>query len=131
MLKEIVEPLGAKLQVRNILSGDPSLSVLELWGAEYQENCGDCSQRHQPQLPYTSLLYTSLLLGECNPTHPHRANPSPRLPLSPTLALSTQHPTLPALLLRPESLPLFKTICARENCPASFVGQVQPGLGLG
>eukprot|EP00965_Chrysotila_dentata_P029933 996269-Pleurochrysis_carterae.AAC.1 len=26
-------------QVRSILSGDSSLSVLELWGAEYQENC--------------------------------------------------------------------------------------------
>ena len=38
VLKELVEPLGAKLQVRNILSGDPTLSVLELWGAEYQEN---------------------------------------------------------------------------------------------
>ena len=36
VLKEIVEPLGARLQVRSILSGDPSLSVLELWGAEYQ-----------------------------------------------------------------------------------------------
>ena len=68
VLKEIVEPLGARLQVRSILSGDPSLSVLELWGAEYQENC--------------------------------------------------------ALLLRPESLPLFRSICARENCPASYVGQV-------
>jgi len=68
VLKEIVEPLGARLQVRSILSGDPSLSVLELWGAEYQENC--------------------------------------------------------ALLLKPESLPLFRQICARENCPASFVGQV-------
>mmetsp|Transcript_29282 Transcript_29282/g.75454 ORF Transcript_29282/g.75454 Transcript_29282/m.75454 type:complete len:1336 (+) Transcript_29282:104-4111(+) len=68
VLKELSEPLGAKLQVRSILSGDPSLSVLELWGAEYQENC--------------------------------------------------------ALLLRPESLPLFRAICARENCPASFVGQV-------
>ena len=54
--------------MRNINSGDPSLSVLELWGAEYQENC--------------------------------------------------------ALLLRPEHMELFKQICARENCPASFVGQV-------
>ena len=39
MLKELSEPLGAKLQVRSIVSGDPTLSVLELWGAEYQENC--------------------------------------------------------------------------------------------
>ena len=39
VLKEICEPLGATLQVRDILSADPTLSVLELWGAEYQENC--------------------------------------------------------------------------------------------
>ena len=69
VLKEIAEPLGAKLEVRNLVSGDPTLSVLELWGAEYQENC--------------------------------------------------------ALLLRPDSLPMFRQICARENCPASFVGQVR------
>eukprot|EP00326_Haptolina_ericina_P037336 CAMPEP_0181236458 /NCGR_PEP_ID=MMETSP1096-20121128/38191_1 /TAXON_ID=156174 ORGANISM="Chrysochromulina ericina, Strain CCMP281" /NCGR_SAMPLE_ID=MMETSP1096 /ASSEMBLY_ACC=CAM_ASM_000453 /LENGTH=887 /DNA_ID=CAMNT_0023331649 /DNA_START=70 /DNA_END=2734 /DNA_ORIENTATION=- len=37
--KEIVEPLGARLQIRNLVIGDPTLSVLELWGAEYQENC--------------------------------------------------------------------------------------------
>jgi len=36
--KEIVEPLGAKLQARSINSGDATLSILELWGAEYQEN---------------------------------------------------------------------------------------------
>ena len=68
VLKELVEPLGAKLQVRNIVSGDPTLSVKELWGAEYQENCG--------------------------------------------------------LLIRPESVELFRSICTRENCPVSFVGQV-------
>ena len=39
VLKEICEPLGATLQVREIASGDATLSVLELWGAEYQENC--------------------------------------------------------------------------------------------
>ncbi len=39
VLKEICEPLGAELQVRNIACGDKTLSVLELWGAEYQENC--------------------------------------------------------------------------------------------
>ena len=30
---------SARAEVRNILSGDPTMSVLELWGAEYQENC--------------------------------------------------------------------------------------------
>jgi phosphoribosylformylglycinamidine synthase len=38
VLKEIVEPKGAVYQLRNIPSGDPTLSVMELWGAEYQEN---------------------------------------------------------------------------------------------
>ncbi len=38
VLKEIVEPAGAKYDIRNILIGDETLSVLEIWGAEYQEN---------------------------------------------------------------------------------------------
>ena len=36
VLKEIVEPAGGKFEVRNLLVGDKSLSVLEIWGAEYQ-----------------------------------------------------------------------------------------------
>jgi phosphoribosylformylglycinamidine synthase len=36
-LKEIVEPAGARLEVRQIPLGDDTLSVLEIWGAEYQE----------------------------------------------------------------------------------------------
>jgi phosphoribosylformylglycinamidine synthase len=38
VLKEIVDPLGARITLRNLPVGDPTLSVLELWGAEYQEN---------------------------------------------------------------------------------------------
>ncbi len=38
VLKEIVEPEGAKIDVRAIPVGDDTLSVLEIWGAEYQEN---------------------------------------------------------------------------------------------
>ncbi len=38
VLKEIVEPEGARLEIREIPLGDDSLSVLEIWGAEYQEN---------------------------------------------------------------------------------------------
>ncbi|MBT8462418.1 MAG: phosphoribosylformylglycinamidine synthase, partial [Gemmatimonadetes bacterium] len=38
VLKEIVEPAGAQIEVRDIPVGDESLSVLEIWGAEYQEN---------------------------------------------------------------------------------------------
>lgn len=37
VVKEIIYPAGARIEVRKILSGDSSLSVLELWGAEYQE----------------------------------------------------------------------------------------------
>jgi phosphoribosylformylglycinamidine synthase len=38
VLKEIVEPAGARIDVRSIPIGDDTLSVLEIWGAEYQEN---------------------------------------------------------------------------------------------
>ncbi|MBI5577265.1 MAG: phosphoribosylformylglycinamidine synthase [Deltaproteobacteria bacterium] len=37
VVKEIIYPAGAKIEVREIQSGDSTLSVLELWGAEYQE----------------------------------------------------------------------------------------------
>jgi phosphoribosylformylglycinamidine synthase len=38
VLKEIVEPAGAQIEIREIPLGDETLSVLEIWGAEYQEN---------------------------------------------------------------------------------------------
>ena len=38
VLKEIVEPLGAVYELRAIPLGDPTLSAMEIWGAEYQEN---------------------------------------------------------------------------------------------
>jgi phosphoribosylformylglycinamidine synthase len=37
VVKEIVHPAGAKIEIRKIQSGDATLSVLEIWGAEYQE----------------------------------------------------------------------------------------------
>jgi phosphoribosylformylglycinamidine synthase len=37
VLKEIIEPEGAVIDVRKIQLGDHTLSVLEIWGAEYQE----------------------------------------------------------------------------------------------
>jgi phosphoribosylformylglycinamidine synthase len=37
VLKEIVAPAGATIEVRRIPLGDETLSVLEIWGAEYQE----------------------------------------------------------------------------------------------
>lgn len=38
VLKELVEPAGARIEVRSIPVGDETMSVLEIWGAEYQEN---------------------------------------------------------------------------------------------
>jgi phosphoribosylformylglycinamidine synthase len=38
VLKEITEPAGAVYDIRKVLVGDKTLSVLEIWGAEYQEN---------------------------------------------------------------------------------------------
>jgi phosphoribosylformylglycinamidine synthase len=37
VLTELVNPKGGRLEIRNIRSGDKTLSVLELWSAEYQE----------------------------------------------------------------------------------------------
>jgi phosphoribosylformylglycinamidine synthase len=37
VVKEIIYPAGARIGVRDIQVGDKSLSVLEIWGAEYQE----------------------------------------------------------------------------------------------
>jgi phosphoribosylformylglycinamidine synthase len=37
VVKEIIYPAGAKIDVRKILCGDATLSVLEIWGGEYQE----------------------------------------------------------------------------------------------
>ncbi len=37
VVKEIIYPAGARIEVRRIQLGDNTLSVLEIWGAEYQE----------------------------------------------------------------------------------------------
>ncbi|CAD5113783.1 DgyrCDS2951 [Dimorphilus gyrociliatus] len=38
VLKEISEPLGADIMISKFRLADPTLSVLEIWGAEYQES---------------------------------------------------------------------------------------------
>ncbi|XP_061095144.1 phosphoribosylformylglycinamidine synthase [Conger conger] len=38
VLKELSEPAGALIYASSFKTGDPTLSVLELWGAEYQES---------------------------------------------------------------------------------------------
>ncbi|KAL5221585.1 hypothetical protein ABZP36_026298 [Zizania latifolia] len=37
VVKEIIYPKGAEIDIRSIVVGDRTLSVLEIWGAEYQE----------------------------------------------------------------------------------------------
>ncbi len=37
VLTELVEPVGGRIEIRNITIGDKTMSVLEIWGAEYQE----------------------------------------------------------------------------------------------
>jgi phosphoribosylformylglycinamidine synthase len=38
VLKELVEPTGAIIHAEAFKLGDPTISTLELWGAEYQES---------------------------------------------------------------------------------------------
>jgi len=40
VLKELVETSGGRVEIRNIRVGDPTMSVLEIFVAEYQERCG-------------------------------------------------------------------------------------------
>ncbi|MGQ9645327.1 MAG: phosphoribosylformylglycinamidine synthase [Thermodesulfobacteriota bacterium] len=40
VLKELVEKTGGRIELRRIVLGDPTLSVLKIWIAEYQERCG-------------------------------------------------------------------------------------------
>ncbi|CAN6464537.1 unnamed protein product [Victoria cruziana] len=37
VVKEIIYPMGAEIDIRSIVVGDDTMSVLEIWGAEYQE----------------------------------------------------------------------------------------------
>eukprot|EP00916_Digyalum_oweni_P003161 GHVL01005683.1.p1 GENE.GHVL01005683.1~~GHVL01005683.1.p1 ORF type:complete len:975 (+),score=276.69 GHVL01005683.1:1107-4031(+) len=38
VVKEIIHPAGGVVEIQKVLIGDKTMSVLELWGAEYQEN---------------------------------------------------------------------------------------------
>lgn len=40
VVKELIYPAGAKIDIRKVWVGDNSLSALEIWGAEYQEQFG-------------------------------------------------------------------------------------------
>jgi phosphoribosylformylglycinamidine synthase len=68
VVKEIIYPAGARIEIRNVLVGDTTLSVLEIWGAEYQEN--------------------------------------------------------DALLIEPENLESFSSLCEREKVSFSVIGEI-------
>lgn len=51
VLKELVEPEGAVVYTKEFQLGDPTITTLELWGAEYQENDALlCSKENRPVL---------------------------------------------------------------------------------
>ncbi|KAK8811334.1 hypothetical protein WA158_003068 [Blastocystis sp. Blastoise] len=51
VLKEICDPLGAEIDIRQLAVGDDTMSVRELWGAEYQENDAIlCREEDKPEL---------------------------------------------------------------------------------
>ncbi|XP_072940350.1 phosphoribosylformylglycinamidine synthase [Epargyreus clarus] len=51
VLKELVEPEGAVVFTKEFQLGDPTITTLELWGAEYQENDALlCSKENRPIL---------------------------------------------------------------------------------
>ena len=40
VLTELLEPIGGKINIRNIVLGDKTMSVLQIWSAEFQEGYG-------------------------------------------------------------------------------------------
>ncbi len=68
VVKEIIYPAGAKIEIRRVQLGDDTLSVLEIWGAEYQEQ--------------------------------------------------------DALLIMPERMDEFFSLCKREKVPVSIIGEI-------
>ncbi len=49
VVTELVDPAGGRIEIRNIRLGDRTMSVLEIWGAEYQERVALLLQ--PPRLP--------------------------------------------------------------------------------
>lgn len=67
VLKELVEPEGAVVFTKEFQLGDPTITTLELWGAEYQENDALlCTKANRPILEGSFLidLATNLLSSE-------------------------------------------------------------------
>ena len=68
VLTELLEPLGGKINIRGIVLGDKTMSVLKIWSAEFQEGYG--------------------------------------------------------LLIRPEQIELFKSVCKRERVNCEVLGEI-------
>lgn len=68
VLTELLEPLGGKLDIRGIVLGDKTMSVLKVWSAEFQEGYG--------------------------------------------------------LLIRPEQIEIFKSVCRRERVNCEVLGTI-------
>mmetsp|Transcript_95601 Transcript_95601/g.252568 ORF Transcript_95601/g.252568 Transcript_95601/m.252568 type:complete len:1355 (-) Transcript_95601:316-4380(-) len=49
VLKEVLDPIGGQIDIREIVLGDPTMSVVEIWGAEYQES--NCCLVREESLP--------------------------------------------------------------------------------
>lgn len=62
VLKELVEPEGAVVFSEEFQLGDPTITTLELWGAEYQENDALlCTKENRHILEGDHLTYLILL----------------------------------------------------------------------
>ena len=91
VLKEIVDPHGARYELRKIPVGDPTLSAMEIWGAEYQENCAFLVAPEVPHTPPTQLTHPNHLIQtkpppvQSNPTQitPPNSNPTQPKPPNP------------------------------------------------
>jgi len=63
VLKEIMDPVGGKIDLRDIVLGDDTMSVLEIWGAEYQEN--NCALIRAKDVPIIEKVAKRERSGYC------------------------------------------------------------------
>ena len=63
VLKEILDPVGGRIEIRDIICGDDTMSVLELWGAEYQEN--NCALVKAEDVPLLAAISQRERSGFC------------------------------------------------------------------
>ncbi|EKX40946.1 hypothetical protein GUITHDRAFT_159919 [Guillardia theta CCMP2712] len=61
--KEIIEPVGGKINIRDVVVGDNTMSVLEIWGAEYQEN--NCALVRAESMPTIEKICERERSGWC------------------------------------------------------------------